>query len=210
MWFTKNFRSIWWLILVICLSYVIGQRLTTIESGDARPIDFLLIVIWLGVCLGPLFAEIHLPWIKLKQKMDELKQSVSSEVASTRNEIRNNVEVRSNVSPNFWLGNPPPDYKLGDIEQQLATLVRSLEHQGYAVHPPVKLPELGLGLSIADQVMFRSRRDLEIELRALANDMDEAQSHSRLSPISRLVMMLTQNGIIDKQMANIIREVYSV
>lgn len=209
MWFTKNFRAIWWLVLVVCLSYLISQRLETIESGDAKPIDFLLIVVWLGVCLGPLFSEIHLPGIKLKQKIEEMRESVTSEVASLRNEIRNTVDVRSNVSPNFWFGAPPPDYKLAEIEQQVQNLAASLQNQGYPIHGPVdEAPTQRLTPN--DQIMFASRRDIEIELRALADRIQDEPDQKRFSPVSRLVWLLTRSGVLDKQTASLIRQVYSV
>nr|WP_064496045.1 hypothetical protein [Pseudomonas chengduensis] len=209
MWFTKNFRAIWWFVLVLCLTYIIWQRLGDIEAGTAKPLDFLLIIVWLGICLGPLFAEIELPGIKLKQKIEELKEKVTEEVASLRSEIRNTIDVRSSIAPNISFNTPPPDYKLGDLEQQVRSLVDSLQSQGYAVHGGAQAPSSS-GLSPSDQTMFVSRRDIEIELRALAAKLDEEPDQRRFAPVSRLVWLLTQNGLIDKNTANLIREVYSV
>lgn len=209
MWFTKNFKSLWWGLLVVCLSYVLAHRLEALEGGDAKPVDFLLIVVWLGVCLAPLFAEIQLPGIRLKQKMEELKESVTSEVASIRNEIRNSVDVRSNVSPSFSFGVPPPDYKLGEIQQQIEALATSLQRQGYPVHEPQQQPQTS-SLTRDEQVMFSSRRDLEVELRALAERLDDDPDQKRFAPVSRLLWLLTRGGLLDKHTASLIREVYSV
>jgi hypothetical protein len=209
MWFSKNFRALWWLILVLCLTYVLAQRLGTIEGGNAKPVDFLLIVVWLGVCLAPLFAEISLPGIKLNQKMDELKEAVSTEVSSLRSEIRNSVEVRSSIAPNFWFGAPPPDYKLGEIEQQVRALASSLQSQGYRVQGSQAFASSQV-LSANDQVMFASRRDIEVELRALAERVQDDPDQKRFAPVSRLLWLLTGAGTLDKHTANLIREVYSV
>ncbi|WP_374012573.1 hypothetical protein [Pseudoxanthomonas koreensis] len=212
MWFTKNFRAIWWFILIACLSIFMLQRFSDLASGEAKPIDFLLFLVWIGVCLGPLFAEVHLPGLTLKQKIEETKKELTRDIESLRADIRNSVEIRSHVSPNFWVGagsQPPPDHKLGEVEQRLHSAIDRLERQGYPIdsRATAQAPRM---LSEREQIMFTSRRDIEVELRAIAASLDDEPDQRRFAPVSRLLWLLTRNELIDKQMANVIREVYSI
>jgi hypothetical protein len=208
----QNFRAIWWFILIACLSFFIAQRATVFASGEAKPIDFSIFLVWIGVCLGPLFSEIHLPGIKLKQKLEETKKELSKDIDSLRTEIRNSVEIRSHVSPNFWVGTgsqPPPDHKLGDVEKRLHSAIDRLESQGYSIDSrPSKT--VSKPLSEREHIMFASRRDIEVELRAIARTLDDEQDPPRITPIYKLLWLLTRNELIDNQMAKVIREVYSI
>lgn len=58
--------------------------------------------------------------------------------------------------------------------------------------------------------MFSSRRDIEVELRTIAASFDDEPDQRRLVPVSKLLWLLVRNELIDKQMANVIREVYSI
>ena len=212
MWFTKSFRTIWWFFLIVLLSIFIKARFLSFASGNAKPIDFLVFVTWIGVCLGPLFAEIQLPGITLKQKIEETKKELSKDINSLRSEIRNSVDIRSQVSPNIWVGGgfqqPPPDNKLEEIEQRLHSAIDRLEQQGYQIdsvsaHKERRTP------SDDEIIMFSTRRDIEIELRAITSSFIGGLGN-RFVPVGKLLLKMVHNELIDRQMADVIREVYSI
>lgn len=212
MWFTKNFRAIWWFFLVFLLSIFVFHRFLSLASGDAKPIDFLIFVVWISVCLGPLFAEIQLPGITLKQKIEETKKELSKDIDSLRSEIKNSVDIRSQVSPNIWVGGgfqqPPPDNKLEEIEQRLHSAIDRLERQGYQIDSKSAY-KASQTLSEHEIIMFSIRRDIEVELRAIASSLNGGLDN-RFVPVGKLLLKMARNELIDQQMADVIREVYSI
>ena len=73
-WFTIS----WWLLLVGLLSAFLGHRYTDLAAGRAVPADIVVFVIWVALLLAPLFNEVSLLGITLKQQIDELRGYISS------------------------------------------------------------------------------------------------------------------------------------
>jgi hypothetical protein len=212
MWFTKNFRSLWWFVVLAALSTFLLHRYPSISGGEAKPFDFLLFIVWIGVCLGPLFAEIKLPGVTLKQKIEEVQREVSRDIESLRSDIRNSVDIRSQVSPHFWFGNgvqPLPDNRLTDLEQRLHAAINRLEQQGYTVDVDGRAAPAGI-MSEREQIMFTSRRDIEVELRALASAADFDFEPDRVIPVAKLLDFVVSRGLVERGMARAILEVYKV
>lgn len=210
MWFTKNFRALWWFFLIVLLSIFIFHRFSSLTRGDAKAIDFLIFIVWTGVCLGPLFAEIQLPGITLKQKIEDTKKELSKDIDSLRSEIRNSIEIRSQVSPSVWIGTgfqePTPDNKLKDVEQRLHSAINRLENQGYQLHSRPSNHSSST-LSEHEMILFSTRRDIEVELRAI---VFTDRFNNRYIPIGRVLEELVANELADQQMADVIRELYSI
>lgn len=208
-WVTKNFRPLWWIVLIICFSTLLFRRPSIFPSEKKEPADILLFLVWLGVCLGPLYSEIRLPGLTLKRKIEEAKRQLSGDIESLRNEIRTSVEVRSHFAPSVYVNAPASDRELREAEQRLHAAVERLEQQGHPIEA-VQGEAQTNRLSEQEEILFRTRRDMEVELRGIANTVEDEPDQRHFATTSRLIYLLKRQGIIDAQLANVIREIYSI
>jgi hypothetical protein len=161
-------------------------------------------VIWVALLLAPLFNEVSLLGITLKQQIDELKGFVSTQVTDQRNA----VEVRTSINQQFTL--PANDAKLPDIETMVKTAVAAQRSaQGKTEMEPATLA------APADvSLLFTARYNIERELRRIAEGRQVVSGIASLvqrpPTISQLTRFLTQAELIEPSLANAIREVYSV
>ena len=99
------FKISWWGLLLAGVS--LYMRLPAIASGTSAPVDVVLFLLWVALFLAPIFSEINLFGIQLKQEVKELKE----EVSGLRNDIRNSVDVRTQINPTFHLPVPSTTHK---------------------------------------------------------------------------------------------------
>jgi hypothetical protein len=95
------FKIAWWLLLTALITAFLWQRYPSLVAGQAAPADIVVLVVWIALLLAPLFSEISLLGITLKQQIDELKGFVSSQVSEVKSEVRNAVDVRTTFSLSF-------------------------------------------------------------------------------------------------------------
>src|SRR5258705_7897034 len=99
--FSNGFRIAYWLSLVGVLTWFLGQRAEDAIVGRATLADTLVFAVWIALLLAPLFTEVELLGVKLKQAVEEARKEIKSEIASLRNEVSTAVSVRADVSPQF-------------------------------------------------------------------------------------------------------------
>lgn len=88
------FRIVWWAVLLVLIGSILYARRDDLLTGHAVPADVLIFLVWVGLFLMPLFQEVNLFGLKLKQEIQELKK----EVTNLRTEFRNTVDVRPQIS----------------------------------------------------------------------------------------------------------------
>jgi hypothetical protein len=138
------FKVTWWAALTALLTYFLVHRYPDLVAGRAAPADIVVFVVWIALLLAPLFNEVSLLGVTLKQQIDDLKGFVSSQVT----ELRNAVDVRTSINQQFTL--PANDAKLPDIENMVKTAVAAqMSAQGQTAvqpaalaAPPRRLPSL--------------------------------------------------------------------
>lgn len=208
--FSKVFKQIWWLILIVTIGVFLHDRYSLLIEGKAVPADVVVFLTWIALCIAPLFKEIELPGIKLKQEVEKLKKEVKEEISTLRNEISNSVEVKSNVSPNFWLNVPPPDSQLPGIEARIEKTIKDALAV-YGVQPAsLALPQSEISVSGDIRFLFDTRYNIEKELRVLALPLEDDLTQRRAMPISRMIWHLVKQEVLPSDMAGAIREIYSV
>jgi len=111
MWFKVG----WWLILFGLLTLFLYGRYPDLKAGNASLLDNVALLIWIALALAPIFQEINLFGIKLRQQFDELKQHISQQVSNLQTEIR--TSVRTEFNPQITFPYPPPDSQLPQIEE---------------------------------------------------------------------------------------------
>lgn len=201
----------WWVVLTGLLTWFLYERSSALFAGQAVPADIVVFVIWVALLLAPLFNEVSLLGIKLKQEIDELKGQVASQISDVRNEIRNSVDARASVSQQFTIPMPAPDSQLPAIEAKIKQVIsEALSSHGFS-------QERVLPLAAPDEVgfLFAARYNIERELRRIADSRqvltnDVSPMRRRPMQVYQLVAALAESGRIDPQMAHAIREVYAV
>ncbi len=200
------FRIAWWLLLTSLLSAFLYKRYPDLVAGSASVADVIVFLIWIALLLAPLFNEVSLLGITLKQQIEEFKNSVSTQIA----DLRTTVDVRSSINQQFTMPLPASDAKLPEIEAMLKkTLTDILSEQGR---------EQGKAATVSapDDVvqLFAARYSIEKELRRIAEGRQLfsgiASLLPRSLPVSRLSTMLVEAEVIDRRLSSAIREVYAV
>tara|TARA_E500000318_G_scaffold32529_3_gene32260 strand:+ start:1297 stop:1965 length:669 start_codon:yes stop_codon:yes gene_type:complete len=189
----------------MALTYLLFQRYEPIISGEATAFDTLVFLVWVCLLLSPIFQEISLPGVKLKQEIEELKTFVRHEVG----EIKNAVDVRTTFSPQINLSPPPPvaDPNLPEFE---AVVQKSLSEifERYGQSPVVST---GSNLSAPDDInfLFGMRFNLEKEVVRLAEIYGFSRSRRPVA-VGQVVTYLLNNDAIEVSLEKAIRQVYAI
>lgn len=112
----NSIKVLWWLILLSSVSGVLYTRLGAVTSGDATTIDGLIIVVWLGLALAPIFNEINVFGLQLKQDLENFKSDVDENISQIRTEL--NTYVSSNNQQNTNVHILPPVAQLSEVAEE--------------------------------------------------------------------------------------------
>jgi hypothetical protein len=200
--FSKHFRQGWWALLVITIGSYLIQRYPSMITGDSITADMLVFLVWIAICLAPLFKEIELPGIKLKQEVEQLKK----DLVEVRNEFQSSSESHSSVS----ITSLAPDSLLPSIESRVESAVKK------ALGPLPKSVDddslTQLQVPSDSTFLFETRYSLEQALRRADRllDSDEPGAMRSRLPGHRIAHNLVRHEILSSDLANAIREIYSI
>jgi hypothetical protein len=200
------FRILWWLLLLAIITVLLGYRVAAICSGQATFIDGLLIILWIALFLVPIFQEVSLFGVTLKQQVEEVKD----EITGLRNEIRTNIDFHAQVNPVIHLQSPPPDSQLPELEGRLKNMLEGVLRTYGIQHSPIPLAELKASDDLL--VLFQARYQLEKEIRRIWDKRlpEPDTTRRRTLPVVHILKHLSSEGLIDMRLTHVIREVYSV
>lgn len=205
--FSRGFMAVWWAILLITVGFYLYGRYDHLVAGDANYSDVVVFLVWMALCLGPLFNEIELPGIKLSREIKKLKEEVDQQFLSLRTEMSAQSSARAGASSNIWFNNPPSDAQLPLSKTEILKIV-SEEMAAYGKTPPSDMAQFDVGPEVV--VLFKARHNIESELRKLAVPLEDDPTQRRAMPISRMLWHLTKAEVITSELAHAIREIYSV
>jgi hypothetical protein len=211
--FSNSFRVVWWFLVTGAVFAFLWSRYSDLVAGRAVPADIVVFLIWVGLMLVPIFREVSLWGMKLKQEVQELRRDVATQFEAIRAEVRQAVDVKTNITQHLQYTVPPPDEKLPELEERIKRVVaetlRGLgvsQEQAEARDTPVGIDDIDPNA----ERMMKTRFKIEKEIRRIAQGRELISNARRPSPVQALVRELTTREIIEPQLANAIREVYSV
>jgi hypothetical protein len=204
--FFSGFRTAYWLVLVGMLTWFLHLRLGEAVAGHANAADTIVFAVWVALLLAPLFSEVELLGVKLKREVEKAKDDIKREIVSLKTEISSAIDVRTHVSPNIYLS-PPPDAQLPAIEAQIQRAVEQALATRHAVLP-VEAPAVRPVDGDVD-FLFRTRRDLEIELRRLARERQLPSTGHQMAG-TQLARLLSQADVLEQDLLRAVREVYTI
>ncbi len=199
------FRIAWWALLLSAATFLLIKRYDALAAGSSSPSDLLAMVIWLALALAPVFHEIKLPGIELKQQVRELKE----EIAGLRSEIRNSVDVRTQINPTFQFPPAPPDALLPALETKL---VRTLEGvlAKHGLHP-AEAPRDAPTVPPDVLELFAMRFAIEQEVRRIWDALMQPREYfTRPVTAVQMARALAEEGFLDQELVQAIRQLYSV
>ncbi|WLE96294.1 MAG: hypothetical protein QTN59_16615 [Candidatus Electrothrix communis] len=201
---SEDFKTVWWGILVIVIGFYLGGRYPELIEGNPSYFDSIVFIVWTGICLAPIFQEMDLFGVKLKQQIDDLKKDVNHQLSVLKAEIRSSIEV-SNANSNqiyFQPGIvPPQDSEIPDLAEQIK---KTLDHMGITSTEEVTGD---YGVDPIHVEMFKVRLAFENLLREYSN-IDK--KYRRKYSVGRLLNELRNYEGISKQVLHGAMEVISV
>ena len=202
---SENFKTVWWGILVVVIGFYLYGRYPKLIEGSPSYFDVVVFVIWIGVCLAPIFQEMNLFGVKLKQQIDDLKKDVNHQLSILKTEIKSSIEV-SNANSNqiyFQSGAvPPKDSEIPDLSEQIQ---RTLDKMGIKAAPEDDVYDYGVDPVHVE--MFKVRLSFENLLREYS-DADE--KYRRRYSVGKLLNELRNYEQISKNVLHGVMEVISV
>lgn len=208
MQFSNTFKIIWWLAIVISLTIVLSYRIAAFVGGHATAVDFGLLTIWALLFLAPIYVEVSVGGVTLKQQIESVKAEIKSDVASVRNELRAVIGISNQVAPQFHVLSPPPNADLPAIEQRVkAAVAEALAAHGLPTPQPPKPESIEAPQDVV--FLFSVRYQIDHELARIAHEQA-----LELPPRKRyglgLARELAELGIIDQRLVGAIHQIYRV
>lgn len=200
-------KIVWWVLLTGVLTAYLYKRYPQLAVGQAVPADIIVFVIWVALLLAPLFSEVSLLGITLKQEVEGLKTFVSSQISDVKAEVRSAVDVRATFSPQFNIPAPAADSQLPDIERCIKVAVSdALASHGLRAPPAPAQVAVPQDVSL----LFATRYNLDKELRRIGEARQLNSESRRPATAIDLARALVQAELLEPRLSHAIREVYSV
>ena len=210
--FNNRVRAIYWILVVVIVSYLVLQRYSDISRGHATPVDIGLVLIWIALLLIPLFQEVDIFGVRFRREIDSLKTEVGEKFVDLKSEIQQTIGVHSQINPQFYLGQPPPDSQLPAMEKVFKGLLKdALKEEGKKT--TTKMPKLSVPETAT--LSFSIRYEIEKELRRIAEKhiglpIESETSRGFLISPGRTARKLARLEIINPATATVIEELLPV
>ena len=95
-------KTLWWGILVICFGILLLSRLEMILTGEAKTVDIVLLLVWFGLVIAPLFSKVQLWGFGFKQELETFKNDLRHDLNVLRTDIR--MGIHQQIVLNTGLG----------------------------------------------------------------------------------------------------------
>lgn len=201
---SENFKAVWWGTLVIVIGLYLWGRYPKLIEGSPSYFDAIVFGIWISVCLAPIFQEMDLFGIKLKQQIDDLKKDVNHQLSQMKTKLKLSIEV-SNANHNqiyFQSGMvPPKDSEIPNLPEQIQ---RTLNQMG--ITPAAEETE-EFSVDPIHVEMFKVRLAFEYLLREYSGISEKYRR--RYSAVKLLSEICNYKGV-SKQVLHGAMEVFSV
>ncbi|MOA00201.1 hypothetical protein D3C78_1195510 [compost metagenome] len=187
------------------IGFFLYGRQEDLIGGKPTYFDLVVFIVWVGICLAPIFQEMDLFGIKLKQDIQELKKDLTHQLAILKTEVTSSIEVSSANNNQIYVNTNPTPPKDSEIPDLAAQIQDALAKLGIKVDETENLRDKYEG-SIETE-MFQVRLAFEKLLRrhSIALGLD-----SRRISIGRMLSQLRQTDYIPKEIVVGIQEVISI
>lgn len=192
---------------MIALGTYLYMRQDELIGGNPTYFDVVVFLVWISVCLAPIFKDIKLFGLELKQDIEQLKKDISHQLSLMKVELQSSIDVSSSNTSHVHInsGTPIPasDAEIPDIKQQIAATLRDfgIEKTGSA--------ELFFTQNIQQENvdLFKIRLSFE----RLINEYSRLNGiDPRRYPMHRTLRELQNNGSISPNVIHGVLEVLAI
>jgi hypothetical protein len=111
-------KIVWWAVMFVVASAFLYQRFGDLAQGYQYPFDFVVLLIWLALALSPIFADINIFGLRLKQEIQAVRCEVVREIGALRTDVRMGVSISNILSSSVQpLVAQPPAEASGEIRR---------------------------------------------------------------------------------------------
>lgn len=195
---------VWWGLALAGMLLFLSARLPELEVGKATLPDVVVFLVLIALWVLPLVSEVDVLGVKLRREVQAVREELKGEIR----ELKNMVEVRNNVSAQFYNGHPPPpsDQEIPRLREQLREVISEALGETQFGRPRVQHAELDVPSDA--EYLFQVRYSLEKELRRVYKRR-VSDPKERYTSVIAMARMLVHTEELTPQLAGAIKEVYS-
>jgi hypothetical protein len=200
----------WWLCILAVLSALLWARRVALLEGTATTFDLIAFILWMCLMLVPIFSEIKIFGFELNQKIDALEKHIDGQIATLTTEVRTNVDLRTQINPQFTFTTPPQDSQLPNIEQNIRKILQR-EFEARGIPPATATPsEDVLPEDPTAIYLFTVRRAVDKELRRICLKKFGDEASCRRSSAGLLLNSMQRQNLASPELARAVRDLYAV
>lgn len=187
----------WWYVFLLIVStiYVIKYRAEIYQMTELNAQN-LIFILWLVLLGIPLFAEIEIGNVKLKKTVEETRAEVKEAIGELKYQIMD-MKISNSVTNNLNINNPSLPSK-----NELSELQKHADCDS----PEQKVSSLDFGVSEDNVFLFQVRLSLEKQLVVLCKVFQYEDHRS----IYAMIQFLLRHEVIDRNTADLIREIFNI
>jgi len=198
-----KWKYLYWFLIVVFLTYLVIKRLPFLLNGNPTHMDIVVFVIWVALIVAPLFREVSIFGVGLKNEIDSVRNDLRGEMLNLRSEIQNTI----NFNPHFYLGQAPADSELSGLKEAIQKSIE--EVFGTKDIQTIQVQE-ELSAPTDAQYLFSVRYNLEKELNRVWGLHAASQTEERPRSPGEIMRLLSMWGTIDMDFYKALRDVYTV
>jgi len=198
-----RWKYLYWFVIVAFLTFLMLRRLSSFLSGNPTNMDIIVFIIWITLLIVPMFREVNIFGVGLKNEIDSLRNDFRGEMLNLRSEIQN-----TNIfSPQINVGQPPSDSELPRLTEAIQ---KAFKDMGGTINIQAIQTEEELLTPANTQYLFSVRYNLEKELNRVWRQHTASQSEKYPRSPGELMRLLYMRGTIDMDFFEALRDVYAV
>ena len=203
-------KSLWWLILVLTLVFILSKRLNYIFEGVAQPFDIFLFIILFALLLVPLFQEIEIFGIKFKKEIEELRKELTNNLISLKNDINNKIDLQNQSNQNFYINpqNIPSDSELSSLKDSFNKTIEEIRQENKINISSES--EAQSSITKDTQYLFSVRYSIEDELKNIIRRLNLDSDTIIFSSLKWMLEIIEAYIKLDRQIIDMLKKVYSI
>ncbi len=203
-------KSIWWLLLVLSILFILSKRVSNIYEGLAQPFDIMLFLILFGLLLIPLFQEIEIFGVKFKKQIEELKKELTNNLMSLRNDINNKIDLQNQSNQNFYINpqNIPSDSELSSLKDSFNKAIEEIwQKKNINISSE---NEVHSSITKDTQYLFSVRYSIEDELKNILTRLNIDSENLRLYSLKNMLELVQAYISFDREILDMLKKVYAI
>ncbi len=205
---SNRFKVFCWLVALAVVSFLGSKRYSAFADGSATQMDFVIFLTWLCLVVAPLFREVNFLGFSVKSELQSLRSDMTKELSSFKAEVRDSVNVRTQVNPQITFSTPASDSELRTIERVFRSVLE--EKLKISGTPGPIGPIADLDLPSDTQFLFSVRYAIDRELKRIWDrDMNSSDPKKRKST-AEVLRRLGDSGPLLSILTGVTREVYAI